>query len=291
MLIQLDWVSFSLPLPFAAMSDDEAAAHYAREELEYFLGDTYHLLEGWGALEQGSGRRPFSTSFRSAGGEVSIYLNHKLTHFLVELSGTGTKGVMQSEQGRDFLRIVGNRVTRIDIACDIHCETNPLAFTDERGQGRFKTHSEIVSETGQTYYVGSKKSNRYARVYRYNKPHPRHELLRVEHVFRDNDAKETMKYFLENGEEKTAQQCALMYQWQHKAWDISPATEKEMTAYRPDRENANTLFWVHKTVAPLLARLTKEGSLNLEEFFNNVWALSVGFPETKPIDTATGELL
>lgn len=291
MLIQLDWLSFTLPLPIDGMANDDIAAVAAARHLSEFLGEHYRFISGAGDLEEQSGRRPFSRSYRSNSGNVSIYLNHKMSHFLVEFSGRGTKIIMQHEDAKSFLETVKSRVTRIDVACDIETSVNPLEFADKRKQGRFKTHSEIVSDTGTTYYVGSKESNRYARVYRYNDPHPRASLLRVEHVFRAEDAKKTLDYILANGLESAAAQCALMYKWEHEAWDITPATEREMTAYRPDRENANTIFWVHGTVAPLLARLIREGSLDLDEFTSTVWGLAYGFKDSQYIDESTGEVI
>lgn len=288
---KLDWLSFSLPFAESALFNDEQAAIVAADTLSDFLKDEYHYMVGEGGLQQGNGRRPFSCSYRTEDNAVAVYLNYKLTHFLVELSGKACDRMFSNGQGQSFLNTVRERVTRIDIACDILCETNPLDFADTRGENRFKSHSEMVSETGTTYYVGSKKSDRYARVYRYSMPHPRAHLLRVEHVFRDDNAKETLNYFLANGAEATAQQCQVMYKWSHPSWDISPATEKEIKTVRPDRENANTVFWAYDTIAPMLARLVREGSIELEPYFNHVWRLSTGLSGDDVVDTQSGEML
>lgn len=291
MRVKLDWLSFSLPFPESTLFNDDQAAVVAADTLASFVGDHYQFMVGEGGMKQESGRRPFSTSYRNPDNSVSVYLNYKLTHFLVELSGKACERMFGDGGGKELLSLLGDRVTRIDIACDILCETDPLDFADARGEGRFKSHSEMVSETGTTYYVGSKKSDRYARVYRYSMPHPRAHLLRVEHVFRDVEAKQAISYYIDNGEEKMAQQCQLMYKWKHPSWEISPASEKELTTIRPDREKANTMFWVYDTVAPLLARLAKEESLSLEDYFNYVWRLSTGLSEKDALDPSTGEML
>lgn len=291
MYIKLDWLSFSLPFPASALFNDDQAAIVAGDALMDFLGEHYEGMVGEGGFQQGNGRRPFSTSYRTKDNSVAVYLNHKLTHFLVELSGKACERMFSDGNGQGFLNTVRERVTRIDIACDILCETNPLDFADARGEARFKSHSEIVSEIGTTYYVGSKKSDRYARVYRYSAPHPRSHLLRVEHVFRDDNARETLSYYLERGAEMTAQQCQLMYKWEHPSWEIGHASEKEIYTIRPDRENANTVYWAYDTIAPMLARLVREGSIELESYFNHVWRLSTGNPDTDVIDLEGGELL
>lgn len=291
MLTHLDWVSFSLALTDPTRTNDEQAAHNAQKEIELFLGDSYPVMGEWGSLIEGKGRKPFSTSYHTEGGELAVYLNHKLSHFVVEFSGTACKRINESEWGAKLLETIRPRVTRIDIACDIETDVNPLDFADARGEGRFKAHGETVSETGTTYYVGSKKSDRYARVYRYNKPHPRHHLLRVEHVFRDDNAKLMLEYYLGHGANAAASQCALMYKWQHEAWSITPASQKELVASRPDRQNANTLYWVYDTIAPLLARLTREGSLDLNEYFNVVLRQARGLDNSFAVDVESGELL
>lgn len=291
MHIKIDWLSFSLPFPPSALFNDEQALIVAGDHTAYFLGSHYDTLFGVGDFSVQNGRRPFSISYRNEDSSVAVYLNHKLSHFLIELSGKACERIIQGEDGRRFLEVVRGRVTRIDLACDILCETNPLDFADARGEGRFKSHSEIVSDIGTTYYVGSKKSDRYARVYRYSEPHPRAALLRVEHVFRDDQAKETLGFIIDNGVEKTAAQCALMYKWGHPSWDIKPADEKEMYAVRPEREKANTIYWVYDTVKPLLARLAREGAIDLNEYFNAVWREANGRSQREAFDSETGEML
>jgi hypothetical protein len=120
--------------------------------------------------------------------------------------------------------------------------------------------------------VGARKSNRYAKVYRYNEPHPRHHLLRAEHTFKSEDAKGAAEYILTNGYEAMAQQCGFIWGWKHPNWDLAPATEKELEAHRAERDKSKTVFWVYDTVGPLLARLANEGSLDLQKFFEEAVA-------------------
>lgn len=49
------------------------------------------------------------------------------------------------------------------------------------------------------------------------------------------------------------------------AKDVSPA---EIKAWRPDRAEGKTLFWLADTVAPLLARLQKEGVLDVQTWID-----------------------
>jgi len=82
------------------------------------------------------------------------------------------------------------------VACDI--QTPMLPTRAVRGHN-VKTVTEAVSQSGETVYLGSPKSEYMARIYRYNKPHPRADLLRSEIVYRRDYAKQLAR-MLFNGE-------------------------------------------------------------------------------------------
>jgi len=266
--ISLDWLSFSFFQDENHYETDKEAIERAYQKLLEGVGegpDTFFKQQRW---EAAAGRKPYSTSRRTTDGGIAIFANAKLPHALVEISGKGCARLLASEYSEDILQVACDRATRIDVACDIECDLDPIDFAAQRAPGRFKSGSQIVSESGTTVYVGSKTSNRYARVYRYAPPHPRSHLLRVEHVFKGEDAKTALSHLGWNGYESTAAECAKMFGWQHPLWDVAPVTESEMKADRPERGEAKTIYWLYETVAPVLARLHKEGKLPIGQFLN-----------------------
>lgn len=271
---QIDWLSFSLFYEGEQPENDRDCIYAAWDRLDSFLGDERYFIVGEGDMQPSGGRKPYSISMRSADNGVAVYLNPKLTHFLVEFSGVGCERFRNNDHARRFLKLVSERVTRIDIACDVACETNPIRFANQRRPGRFKSHSEVVSESGTTAYVGSRSSDRYARVYRYNEPHPRAALLRIEHVFRNDHAKLTLAYWLEHGALEVARQCGGTYGWYHEDWQLKPPTTKELTPMRTGRDEKKTIFWLYNTVAPLIGRLHASGDLDLSDFLHK--ALNTG---------------
>lgn len=72
------------------------------------------------------------------------------------------------------------RVTRLDIARDFATDLYPDALLPYIAGGRGRTSGLITSDTGQTASFGSRSSDKYLRVYRYNPPHPRAGTLRFE---------------------------------------------------------------------------------------------------------------
>lgn len=269
---KIDWLSFTFKVDNTGCENDKLMAQRAWDALEYELGSLLHLFSGGGEFKPEKGRKPYSISYRTQDGGIAVFFNHKLDHMLVEISGKGCERVFSNEQGQSLLRIVGKRTTRIDIACDMVCETNPLDFVKSRSEGRFKSHSEFVSESGTTAYVGSKSSNRYARVYRYNQPHPRAHLLRAEHVFRGDDAKIVVTQVLNVGLHAISAWCGELFGWLHPSWEIKEASELEIKAHRPERGDAKTVFWLYETVAPVIIRLHKEGILDFADFFREAIA-------------------
>lgn len=265
MLYKVDWISFSLPVE-KIDDGNEVEALYAfasslvdlHEELPTWLGiDT--------ELEAGNGRAPYRTSWRSARGGVTVYTHPGLNHALVEVSGQGCDA-LQSRNVLDRCMVaVSERVTRLDIACDMLTDTRPLEFVDGRATGRFKAQSHVISESGETFYVGARSSARYARVYRYNPPHERSHFLRVEYVVKQQDAKNLVGSIQTEGLASVVAALGETFGWQHSDWDVrdNPA---EIAVYRPDRREGKTLFWLADTVGPCLARLHREGVIDIEQW-------------------------
>lgn len=267
MITKVDFLSFSLYHEENHFENDRFAIVSAMDIVRQRLGDALDQAAGQGGWTNGGGRKPHSVSRWAADNGIAVFANAKLPHFLVEISGRGCEALRQVGQLENVLIEIANRVTRIDIACDMECDTDPQAFANRRDKGRFKSAGLERSATGTTVYVGARKSNRWAKVYRYNEPHPRHLLLRAEHTFKGEDGKAAADYLIANGYDCMAQQCGAIWGWKHPSWDLAPATATELTAHRADRNDSKTVYWVYDTIGPLLARLSNEGSLSLADFF------------------------
>lgn len=285
--VKLDWVSFTFDWNNKDVENDHHAGTLVMDTLLDKIGEeAYFLLMGEGASwTTHKGRKPYSISDRSPG--VSVFYNHKLSHALVEISGEGCTRIFTHHAGSYLLQCVRERVTRIDIATDIETDVLPSEFVSHREPGRFKSFSHVVSDTGETCYIGSMSSNRYARVYRYNEPHPRAGLLRAEHVFRQEDARKALDYGFANGLDKLVEQVALVYGWTHPAWDIAPAKERELTAHREERTDAGTVYWLYNTVNPSIARLVKDNKLDLKDFLADLYRKISDLDDNEPLAQIT----
>jgi len=221
-------------------------------------------------FEPTKGRAPYSMGFARSDHGLYIYAHPNLSHVLFEFTGQGCDSLKSDDNPLGILEALADRLTRIDIACDMLTEVRPTEFVSKRDAGRFKTHSEFVSDTGETCYVGSRSSARYARVYRYNAPHERSHLLRVEHVCKGKDAGLTAKAILANGIARTTVALGAAYGWSHSAWQTENVTAAELSTWRPERHAGKSLFWLNASVAPAIKRLVREHGFDARAWIDTV---------------------
>jgi hypothetical protein len=206
-----------------------------------------------------TGRMPYGWSISCAGCRVFFGLSGDV---LVEISGEGCELLHAVDGLRAVVLAYKTRITRIDHATDIETDVTPKAFTDAMTR-KPKTVSHICSDTGETMYIGSMKSPRYARVYRYAPPHIRSAWLRVEHVFRKQDAVEVAARWIEFGDDALAADCGKTFGWKHSVW--TPESGFKIKAWRPERRDNKVHAWLTKQVAPAVSKALKENRLTSQE--------------------------
>ncbi len=251
---RIDWISFTMPL-VSSESSPEYRALAAEARID-------ELTEGVLSVDSDNlqtGRPPYGWSISGAGIRVFFGLSGDA---LVEVSGEGCELLHAVDMIRIVIAAFKTRITRIDHATDIETDTTPAAFV-ETVRRKPKTKSHIISETGETVYIGSMKSPRYARVYRYAPPHPRAAWLRCEHVFRHHDALEFAKLWLEFGDDKMAASCGVTFGWQHPDW--TPDSNLKIKAWRPERKGNKVQSWLTKQVGPAISKALQENRLTTQE--------------------------
>lgn len=266
MLVKLDWLSFSIPVDTAKMETEQDAP----AQIVASINDLHPDLSEWLSLgdrfEARNGRAPYRTAWAREDGGLVVFSNPLLPHALLEISGRGCDRLQAIGKTNEVLSSVARRLTRLDLACDILTDTRPKDFVEGRDLGRFKANSYVSSESGETAYVGAKTSDRYARVYRYNHPHERSHLLRVEYVVKGENAKITANAILEQGARSVVATLGNSFGWVHDDWRLDDEAA-ELAVYRPDRREGKTLFWLSDTIAPLLVRLHKQGTIDVQGWF------------------------
>ncbi len=222
-------------------------------------------------------RAPYASAMQREDGAVMIFASPNRNEVLVEVGGKGCAYVAGAGMMSQLLREEQLRSTRIDIATDILTDIEPEMFASDRKVLRTKSHSEFTSSSGSTCYVGSRKSDRYARIYRYFPPHPRSHLLRVEHVIKAEQSRETIVQILGTNVEEVVAKLGNTMGWQHPVWQPDVVTDEKMAAWRPERRNASTVAWIYNQCLPAIARLIKDGTLETADIKAALAELGVDF--------------
>lgn len=215
------------------------------------------------------GRKPFAKLFHSNEGGISILSDDRQKFTLFEVSGHGCDVLEEENALFGFISHYRERITRIDIAADLLTDTRPIDFADQREKGKFKSQSHVISDSGETFYIGSKNSDRYARVYRYNQPHDRAHLLRCEFVLRDENAKKLAVEVLERGVARMASALGATFGFLHPAWFEVKFDEEKFTSAPRERRDGATVRWLMKQVIPALEKLKEEGNVEALTYFQN----------------------
>lgn len=179
---------------------------------------------------------------------------------LIQISGIGCAHLREKGYLENVLSDWHERSTRLDVAVDIETNCSVEGFARSRNNRRFENGGHERSNSGETWYIGRRTSDRHARVYRYEPPHPRCNLLRIEYELHDEQAKHASKSVLELGVSQVALQLGATFGWTHDDYDLPTSVPKFRTHSR-DTSFGNTERWVHRAVQPALRRMAQSGKL------------------------------
>jgi hypothetical protein len=206
-------------------------------------------------------RAPYSYARRSPDNTRTLYVHPLAAHFTLEVSGAWCSRI--PDLMPVILRDFADCLSRVDIAVDMTCATTPLAFDAACNPARIASRSRMQSSTGETVYIGARSSERFARVYRYNPPHPRSHLLRAEFQLKGEYAKACGRD-VGDGTSLGAIAASLgrVFGFGHPDWQ--PDAQPSPLKVASHAQTGNTVFWLTNTIAPLLRRLQREGKLDID---------------------------
>lgn len=255
----VDYISISVPTP-NLLKQLEISGEY---NIPFDLDDrTYSLAEL--LCNQVNWREfPAKGIFKRHVQFLDIGVNYFEGHdtvSLVQFSGEGCEYLRNEGVLENVLLDWNDRFTRLDIAVDILCDVTPEDFTLTRSAPRFKLTERYDKNSGTTYYVGSRQSDRFARVYRYNHPHPRSDKLRIEYQLSDDQAKLISKRIIETSILQCATELGNTFGWLHKVYVPSLALGKAPSSRKPTGKGG-TVFWLHHQVTPALRKIAEMGDI------------------------------
>lgn len=267
MRTHIDWLTFTIPMVYKSEDNDDYARAIQSGLLSIFADDLVQTVFGGAWTHEKRSRAPYKDTWMDAESGISVYASPNLTHATVEISGKGCEQLIEAGSINALLAGCHERVTRLDVATDIETSTLPSEFILFLSHERMRASGYQKSETGETCYVGSKKSDRYARVYRYYPPHPRAHLLRIEHVFRREYAKSVAKALLDAPIEGVAAAAGKAFGWAHVDWKPEEAQHADISIVAVERGQSSTVRWLLTSCAPAFKRLVADGTIrDADEF-------------------------
>ena len=276
----IDWITFTMtPIYKSAYVDMSPDAMFQNALVDAFIFTFGESLtsRAFGGIwtETSKGRAPYTQGWKLSDGDITLFGSPELNHYYVEISGKGCEKLIALGLLDDVLLGCKSRVTRIDLAVDMQTEITPTEFVAGATGKRTKSNGYQISASGETCYVGSQKSERYARVYRYNKPHPRAHLLRAEHVFRREIAREVAHAIASGGLLPAVRKCGDLWGWSNDCWDIAAGESADLRVAVAQRDSGKTVFWLVSSVAPAFKKLLRNGTIvDGEEFLRRYFFLS-----------------
>lgn len=258
----VDYFSFTIPIP-QLMTQWEVADRLEMGNLfDDRTSDFLYLLsqqKNW-REQKFPGRFPRGVVFNDIG--MTYMEGEKSNVSLVQFSGKGCKWLRDNNLLEGVLETWKDRTTRVDVAIDIVSDADPETFSRMLSNKRFTTDSHEKSNTGTTWYVGSYKSDRFCRVYRYSNELARGNTLRIEYQFGNEQAKHCAEMCCNEGIFNVAIQLGILYGWTHPDYNLSKDDTKFVSKPRP-QVRAGKELWLQKQVLPSLIKEAMNGNVQL----------------------------
>jgi hypothetical protein len=279
MRTHVDWITFTMTMRYQSSYPEtfSTADVYAKamEDTWEENFDRELLAEAFGGswMKNEFSRAPYVDAWQLPDRGITLFASPTLNHCCVEISGQGCETLIAKGLLNQVLQHVHSRVTRVDLASDIETQIKPSEFVEKRTHKRMQSDGYQNSKTGETCYIGSQKSDRYARVYRYNNPHPRAHLLRIEHVFRKAYAKKVAESILKDGIGNVVSAARDAFGWEHPVWEMGGDGGSDISIIKEKRATGKTVFWLVNSVAPAFRRLCEDGTISDPEAFIRAYFL------------------
>ena len=267
---KVDYLSFTLMVDVRGAGDERAQGYAAVDALFAAFPSFETIAQRLTHWQSGGARGHYGLSLFQPETFIAIRFGGHSNHILVELSGTGCQFARDTQNLDALLSESAHRLTRLDIAVDIPNGCSPAAFVGAGFNGRFKGRATITSAEGETEYVGSMKSERFARVYRYAAPHPRAGVLRIEHVFRADYAKSAARTLVSEGLVNLVSRCGNSFAWQSPLWQPDQTTDGKVRAQRSDRHEPGRVRWLFQVCIPALVKAERDGLLSIDELITRL---------------------
>jgi len=271
MIYSIDYYAYTIPTesPFIEgmfYDQQETVLNIFRTSLPV-NEHSHKFVDGW---QHEHIHKHYQHRLRHTATDVCLSYGRKNAHVYVEFAGKACNAL----ESIDILLLIilgtNPRCSRIDFAVDVECQISPAVFISQRHNKSFKSSGNKYSPTGGTEYIGGRTSDRMARVYRYNEPHPRHKLLRVEAEFKGDAAKATAKFLSETDVQTACLSAHQIFGWKHEVWQPDQANISKVPYKSYSPSTASTIEWLYGDVVTALRKAIRKDIIDFEDWLKYV---------------------
>lgn len=251
----IDYLSISVPIPNLLTQWDISY----KEDIPFYVDDRTWRLSEYLVRQENWREHPKNGIFKRHIQFLDIGVNYFDGHnsvSLIQFSGKGMEVLRNDDSDFQLLTDWQDRLTRLDIATDIICDIEPEDIAKCRGASRLKDGGHHPSDTGTTWYIGSRKSDRFARVYRYDPPLPRSDRVRIEFQLNDEQAKHAAKNILDTDIFSYRNALFSLAGFNHPVLGDQKKTPRATSAPRL-ASKGGTVHWLHKAVLPAIRKIAE----------------------------------
>lgn len=266
MFHKIDYYAYTIPARLAFNEVTDEIQEFVRNAFASSLpaSDIARSFQSGWSIERAKGF--YSHRLRHEVTGVALSFGTINAHVYVELSGKACDCLEAANILSVLIEGTKAKCSRIDFAVDFITDVTPEEFSSARNTVRWKYCSHITGASGTTDYIGSRTGERMARVYRYNPPHPRSHMLRIEAEYKGDAAKAIVKELENMSLEQVCKAAHAPFGWCHELWyqNSAEAVKIPYSAHSPD--NAATVRWLYGVVAASVRKAIVEGLIDWKSF-------------------------
>ncbi len=263
----LDWAAFTLPIPYTERQPLPNEFQKRIESVLKNMGELMPLITAHCAdyLALVTPQRPYRKAYCCPNVGFRINADWKRREALIVFNGAACEMVRGIGAAAIIELLVRVEATgsRLDFATDISTNISPADVQERGWSKRIVSKSYIQSQQGNTLYIGSRKSDAFCRVYKYNSPHPRSDKLRIEFELKKQRARAVAGIAIVDGVAVAARSVAARYEFGHPTvLEAFAGSIRQIKTEAHKRSMASTEAWLLTQAAPAFLRLVREGVIS-----------------------------
>lgn len=263
----IDWASFTVPIFYTEQPPmRHAMVVRTKKVLENLASEMPTIFAISAAIwNQTTPQRPYTMAWVCPDLGIRLNADPRRKEALIVFNGAACEQIrkMGTVAQNEVLRQVQQSGTRLDLATDIESNAEIKAIEAAGWAKRIVSTAYISSYSGQTLYIGSRKSEAFCRVYRYNPPHPRASLIRVEFELKKSRAKTVAELARIEGVALATRSVAARFEIQHATVEhVFTGSTRPIKTEATERIQAKTEHWLLTQCVPAFIRLCEDGTID-----------------------------